>query len=116
MSTYSAYSKYSKDDVAVNYVGIGYVNPWFVDSYFDYVVTHFLEGMAELPEMAPADADHIIGSDFGNQESDVPARSDRSLRRLKPSRESDSPRHFQARDDHGRREGDSFRAMDLRRI
>jgi hypothetical protein len=29
---------------------------------FNYV-PHFLEGMAELPEMAPADADHIIGSD-----------------------------------------------------
>jgi hypothetical protein len=60
--TYSAYSKFSKDDVSVNYVGIGYVNPWFIDSYFDYL-THFLEGMAEMPEMAPADADHLIGSD-----------------------------------------------------
>ncbi len=62
VATYSAYSKYSTNDISVNYVGIGYVNPWFVDSYFDYL-THMLEGMGELPEMAPADADHIIGSD-----------------------------------------------------
>jgi hypothetical protein len=64
LATYSAYSKYSKDHNGVNYTGISvkYLHPWFVDSYFDYV-THFLEGMAELPEMAPADADHIIGSD-----------------------------------------------------
>jgi hypothetical protein len=34
LATYSAYSKYSKGDVAVNYVGIGYVNPWFIDSQF----------------------------------------------------------------------------------
>ena len=62
LATYSAGSKYSHDDQLVNYVGIGYVDPWFTDSYFDYV-THILEGMAELPEMAPADADHLIGSD-----------------------------------------------------
>jgi hypothetical protein len=62
LATYSTYSKYSKGDRAVNYVGVGYVNPWFIDSYFDYL-SHILEGMAELPEMAPADADHIIGSD-----------------------------------------------------
>jgi hypothetical protein len=62
LATYSAYSKYSGKGAAVNYVGIGYVNPWFTDSYFDYL-SHILEGMAELPEMAPADSDHILGSD-----------------------------------------------------
>ena len=62
LSSYSACSKYSKGDSFLNYVGIGYVNPWFTDSYFDYL-SHILEGMAELPEMAPADADHITGSD-----------------------------------------------------
>jgi hypothetical protein len=62
LATYSTYSKYSREGVAVNYVGIGYVNPWFIDSYFDYL-SHILEGMAELPEMAPADSDHILGSD-----------------------------------------------------
>ena len=62
LATYSAGSKYSKGDAFVNYVGVGYVDPWFTDSYFDYVC-HFLDGMAEMPEMAPADADHIIGTD-----------------------------------------------------
>jgi hypothetical protein len=62
LATYSAYSRYSRKGAAVNYVGIGYVNPWFIDSYFDYL-SHILEGMAELPELAPADADHILGSD-----------------------------------------------------
>jgi hypothetical protein len=62
LATYSAYSKYSKGDNALNYVGLGYVNPWFTDSYFDYL-SHILDGMAELPEMAPAGADHITGSD-----------------------------------------------------
>jgi hypothetical protein len=62
LASYSAFSKYSQGDNSLNYVGIGYVNPWFTDSYFDYL-SHLLEGMSELPEMAPADADHIIGSD-----------------------------------------------------
>jgi Glycosyl hydrolase family 76 len=48
LATYSASSKYSHQDDSVNYVGIGYVNPWFIDSYFDYL-SHILEGMAELP-------------------------------------------------------------------
>jgi len=62
LATYSACSQFSQDDRAVNYVGIGYVNPWFTDSYFDYLA-HILDGMAALPEMAPTDADHILGSD-----------------------------------------------------
>jgi len=62
VASYSAFSKYSHDDVAINYVGLGYVRPWFTDSYFDYL-THILDGMREMPEMAPADADHIVGSD-----------------------------------------------------
>ncbi len=62
LATYSACSKYSRDGRAVNYVGIGYVNPWFSDSYFDYL-PHLLDGMAALPELAPADANHILGSD-----------------------------------------------------
>lgn len=61
LATYSSYSKYSHGKISVNYTGIGYPNPWFTDSYFDYLA-HLLEGMAELPEMAPADSDHIIGS------------------------------------------------------
>ena len=60
--TYSFYNRFSKDQAAVNYVGVGYGPPWFTDSYFDYLC-HIQDGMAELPDMAPADADHILGSD-----------------------------------------------------
>jgi hypothetical protein len=62
LASYSAFSKYSKGDDAMNYVGVGYKDPWFTDSYFDYI-NHILDGMAELPEMAPADADHMLGTD-----------------------------------------------------
>jgi len=34
---------------------------WFTDGYFDYV-PHFIDGMACLPELAPADADHLLRS------------------------------------------------------
>jgi hypothetical protein len=61
LSTYSAYSKYSTDENGINYVGVGYVNPWFVDSYFDYM-DHFLDAMKDMPELASSDSDHILGS------------------------------------------------------
>jgi len=61
LTTYSTISRHSHDGMAINYVGLGYVNPWFTDSYFDYL-PHLIDGMAEMPEMAPADADHILGS------------------------------------------------------
>jgi hypothetical protein len=59
LSTYSVYNKYSTKENAINYVGIGYANPWFVDSYFDFIC-HFLDGMKEMPELAPSDSDHIL--------------------------------------------------------
>jgi len=34
---------------------------WFTDGYFDYV-THFLDGMAALPELAPFALDHLLSS------------------------------------------------------
>jgi len=34
---------------------------WFSDGYFDYV-PHFLDGMAAIPEIAPADQDHLLFS------------------------------------------------------
>ena len=37
LATYSAYNKYSRDEMAMNYVGIGFEEPWFADSYFDYI-------------------------------------------------------------------------------
>jgi hypothetical protein len=61
LSTYSAYNQYSTKGDAINYVGIGYANPWFVDCYFDYIC-HFLDGMKEMPELAPSDSDHILYS------------------------------------------------------
>jgi hypothetical protein len=34
---------------------------WFTDGYFDYV-PHFIDGMAAMPELAPADTDHMLRS------------------------------------------------------
>jgi hypothetical protein len=61
LSTYSAYNKYSKNECAINYVGIGYDEPWFSDSYWDYL-SHYFDGMAELPEMLPENKDHLFYS------------------------------------------------------
>jgi hypothetical protein len=38
--------------------GTGY---WFSDGYGDYM-RHFQRGMASVPELAPADEDHLLGS------------------------------------------------------
>ena len=40
---------------------------WFTDGYFDYV-PHLIDGMAAIPELAPADADHILRSTSTVQE------------------------------------------------
>ncbi len=61
LSTYSAYNQYSKDSLAFNYVGIGYTDPWFSDSYWDYL-SHYFDGMKELPEMLPQDENHLFYS------------------------------------------------------
>ncbi len=61
LATYSAYNQYSRGDRAINYVGIGYAAPWFSDSYWDYI-PHFFDGMAELPDMLPTNADHLFFS------------------------------------------------------
>jgi len=61
LATYSAYNKFSKDGRAINYVGIEYAQPWFSDSYWDYI-SHFFDGMAELPEMLPPDENHLFYS------------------------------------------------------
>ena len=34
---------------------------WFTDGYFDYV-PHFIDCMAAIPSLAPADADHLLSS------------------------------------------------------
>jgi hypothetical protein len=61
LATYSAYNKFSKGDRAFNYVGIGYIEPWFSDSYFDYL-THIFDGMAEIPTMMKGAGDHLFKS------------------------------------------------------
>ena len=59
------WSTYMADDQGWVRVGIDepdYHNQcWFTDGYFDYV-PHLLEGMALLPETAPADQDHLLKS------------------------------------------------------
>lgn len=61
LSTYSAYNRYSKDQLSINYTGIGYIEPWFSDSYWDYL-PHFFDGIAEMPEMLPQNENHIFYS------------------------------------------------------
>lgn len=40
---------------------------WFTDGYFDYI-PHFIDGMAAMPELAPADTDHMLRSTSTVQE------------------------------------------------
>ncbi|MCP4644468.1 MAG: hypothetical protein GY851_28755 [bacterium] len=61
LATYSALGRHLVNGRAVNYCGVGSVNPWFSDSYFDYL-PHLMDTVAELPELAPSDSDHILGS------------------------------------------------------
>lgn len=61
LATYSAYNQYSKDGKGINYTGIGYIEPWFSDSYWDYL-PHILDGMAEMPDMLPQNENHIFYS------------------------------------------------------
>jgi hypothetical protein len=42
-------------------VGPGFYQYWFTDGYGDYI-RHFIEGMAAIPEWAPADEDHVLRS------------------------------------------------------
>lgn len=56
-----ALASYLARDDGVVLFSICDTSVWFSDGYFDYV-PHFVDGMAALPEMAPADADHLLGS------------------------------------------------------
>lgn len=40
---------------------------WFTDGFFDYV-PHFIDAMASIPELAPADVDHLLRSSTVIQE------------------------------------------------
>lgn len=59
------WATYMANDDGTVMVGIDrpdyYNQCWFTDGYFDYV-PHFLDGMAALPELAPADSDHLLRS------------------------------------------------------
>ena len=59
------WASYMANDDGTVTVGIDrpdYFNQcWFTDGYFDYV-PHFIDGMASLPELAPADSDHMLRS------------------------------------------------------
>ena len=61
LATYSAYNQYSKNQQSINYTGIGYIEPWFSDSYWDYL-PHILDGMAEIPGMLPPKENHLFYS------------------------------------------------------
>jgi len=59
------WASYMANDDGTVTVGIDrpdyYNQCWFTDGYFDYV-QHFIDGMASLPELAPADSDHMLRS------------------------------------------------------
>ena len=59
LATYSAYNQYSKNQRSINYTGVGYIEPWFSDSYWDYM-PHLLDGMAEMPDMLPPNENHLF--------------------------------------------------------
>jgi hypothetical protein len=59
------WASYMANDDGTVTVGVDrpdyYNQCWFTDGYFDFV-PHFIEGMACLPELAPADSDHLLRS------------------------------------------------------
>lgn len=59
------WASYMANDDGTVTVGVDrpdyYNQCWFTDGYFDYV-PHFIDGMASLPELAPADSDHMLRS------------------------------------------------------
>ncbi len=61
LATYSAYNRYSRDGRGINYVGIGYEDPWFSDSYFDYL-PHLFDGLAEIPAMMTHSRNRLLQS------------------------------------------------------
>jgi len=61
LASYSACNSFIGDSLAVNPTGIGYTNPWFSDSYFDYM-THFLYTFPFIPTLIPERGDHMFDS------------------------------------------------------
>ena len=59
------WASYMANDDGTVTVGVDrpdyYNQCWFTDGYFDYI-PHFIDGMASMPEFAPADSDHMLRS------------------------------------------------------
>jgi hypothetical protein len=55
VATYMTY------DNGVVAVGPNWLGSWFIDGYGDYI-RHFIDGMAAIPEWAPAGEDHLLKS------------------------------------------------------
>jgi len=60
-----SWASYMATDEGYVHVGVDrpdyYNQCWFTDGYFDYV-PHFIDGMAALPDLAPASTDHMLRS------------------------------------------------------
>ncbi len=60
-----AWASYMVTDEGYVHVGVDrpdyYNQCWFTDGYFDFV-PHFLDGMRAMPDLAPAAADHLLGT------------------------------------------------------
>lgn len=52
---------YCCEDNGYVWTGPGWPTAWFSDSYGDYI-QHFIEGLAAVPEWAPSDENHLLGS------------------------------------------------------
>ena len=65
------WASYMTTDDGFVHVGVDrpdyYNQCWFTDGYFDYV-PHFIDGMACVPELAPADTDRMLRSTSAVQE------------------------------------------------
>lgn len=65
------WASYMANDDGLVTVGVDrpdyYNQCWFTDGYFDYV-PHFIDGMASMPELAPADTDRMLRSTSAVQE------------------------------------------------
>jgi len=55
------FASYMCEDIGYVWVGPTWPTAWFSDGYGDYI-RHFMEGIAAVPEWAPADEDHLLRS------------------------------------------------------
>jgi len=55
------FATYMCEDNGYVWTGPDWSTAWFSDGYGDYIC-HFMEGMAAVPEWAPSDENHLLGS------------------------------------------------------